>query len=156
MKKTILILLIILLKSCSSSELNTEFDANFDVFLITYHESLNWINYEFEATLDQNGEINSKEFDGTFDTLEFKTKQYTISEEDLKEVKQRLNDLTKISLSKQYGFDSEEEVITDQSIRTIKYITEQKTEEISLYYPRENEMPQELELFIQLIERLIR
>ena len=46
--------------------------------------------------------------------------------------------------------------LMDFALRTIKYTTEQKADETSLYYPKENEMPQELNQFVTLIERLIR
>lgn len=154
MKSTILILAVSLLQGCTSSELKTDFDDDLKMFLITYQKSSSWINYSLTATLDQNGVVNTDEFTGALDSPR-KTTKYTISAQELKEVRERLNDLSKISLSKEYGFDNEEE-ITDLPLRIIKYTTEQKADETSLYYPKENEMPQELNQFVTLIERLIR
>ena len=67
---------------------------------------------------------------------------------------EKLMKLMSIEISDTYGFENENSP-TDLPTRKIKYSTVNKTDSTYLYFPGENELPVELENFIQILQQVI-
>ena len=152
MKKIKFILGLILLIGYYSCDKEDDTPDNLDSFLISYQTGSSWTNYSYDATVNQNGKLDIKEEIGI--SNQSRESEFSIPGEDLKLMKEKLNILTSIKLSDRYGFDNNN-APTDLPTRKIKYTTKTETDSTYLYFPMDNELPNELESFLQVIERII-
>ena len=121
-------------------------------FLISYHIGSSWVDYSYNATIDQNGNLNIEEKSGL--NNQYRESGFEMSTEDVLLLKEKLDDLISIELSVKYGFENEI-APTDLPAKKIKYATLNKTDSTYIYFPDENELPNELDEFIQVVQQII-
>ncbi len=144
----IAVLLLISLTSCHKEDM-----PNYDlsIFSVIVSESSGWVNYHYNATIDQDGKLNIQEESGVFDL--YRESEYQIPSEDVSLIKEKLNKLMSINLSKKYGFH--EDAPTDMPVTAMKYVAIEKSDSTHWYFPDENELPTELERFMQIVHETI-
>lgn len=152
MKRVSLILGFILVLVVSGCENNVESANDLGSFLITYERNSGWVQYSYRVTIDESGKlivrerarISNKERDN----------EYNISDEKVRQIKDKLEKMITIKLSERYGFDYTN-APTDLPTRKIKYETIQHKDSTYLYFPKENELPDVLESFLTIVEQVI-
>lgn len=123
-----------------------------DNFSITYSKGSSWVDYSYDLTIDQNGLMQVVEVNGL---TEFnRTSDYHLGDSDLGVIKEKLSDLVKIDISDQYGFDNES-APTDFPVTKLIYKTMNKTDSTVIYYPKENELPIQVDSFMVALEQII-
>ncbi|MGI6572597.1 MAG: hypothetical protein ACOX19_04080 [Fermentimonas sp.] len=123
-----------------------------DIFSISYSKSNSWFDYFYNATIDQNGLMQVTEINGLTKTN--RKSEYTLVDSDIKMIIEKLNSLVKVDISDKYGFDDENNP-TDLPVTKLTYKTTIKSDSTSLYFPKENELPVELNAFLQTIKQVI-
>ncbi|MGI6047811.1 MAG: hypothetical protein ACOYEG_07360 [Petrimonas sp.] len=123
-----------------------------DVFSISYSKGSSWVDYFYNATIDQNGLMQVTETNGLTKTN--RKSKYILDDSEIKMIKEKLNSLVKIDISDKYGFDNENNP-TDLPVTKLKYKTTIKSDSTSIYFPKENELPVELNAFLQTIRQVI-
>jgi hypothetical protein len=68
-------------------------------------------------------------------------------------IKENLENLLSIDISDKYGFH--DNAANDSPTTKMKYVTTNKSDSTYLYYPNENELPDKLEIFMQVIYETI-
>ena len=149
---TFVLVLIYLFTSAGCDKINQTNNA-LDSFSITYQIQSTWVNYVYTATLDQNGKLGIFEESGLGN--QSRKSEYTVSEEKMYMIKEKLSKLVAINLEVEYGFSTDNKP-TDLPVRKIKYITKDKADSSSLYFPLENELPDELNSFLHVIEKVVK
>lgn len=126
---------------------------NYDLntYSIFWKESSAWADFYYKATIDQNGKLNVQEKYGL--SNQYRESQFQISTEDMSLIKEKLENLLSIDISDEYGFH--DNAATDAPTTKMKYVTTNKSDSTYLYYPNENELPDKLELFMQVIYETI-
>jgi len=151
MKKNKLILGLIFLigsTSCKSVDETT----NLGSFLIFYQKSNSWIEYSYNANIDQNGKLSITE--KSFVTNLSRESEIDLPKEDLLSLKEKLNDLIAIELNENYGFDNDI-APTDYPTIYIEYVTKNKTASTYVYGYDFIELPRELDSFLRAIEQVL-
>ena len=151
MKKNKLILGLIFLigsTSCKSVDETT----NLGSFLIFYQKSNSWIEYSYNANIDQNGKLSITE--KSFVTNLSRESEIDLPKEDLLSLKEKLNDLIAIELNENYGFDNDI-APTDYPTISIKYVTKNKIASTYVYGYDFIELPRELDSFLRAIEQVL-
>jgi len=69
-------------------------------------------------------------------------------------IKEKLNDLVSIDVSDAYGFNNDN-AATDLPATKMKYISTNKSDSTYFSASGENEMPKELEIFLQVVHQII-
>jgi len=123
-----------------------------DAFSISYSKGSSWVDYSYNATIDQNGFMHVTETNGLTKTN--RKSDYRLVAKDVNMIKEKLNSVVKLDISDKYGFDNEN-APTDLPTTKLKYKTTIKSDSASIYYPKENELPSELDSFLQTIEQVI-
>ena len=80
--------------------------------------------------------------------------EYILVDKEIKLLKEMLNSVVKLDIFDKYGFDNEN-APTDLPTTKLTYKTTIKSDSTSLYYPNENELPKDLDSFLQTIEQII-
>ena len=124
---------------------------NLNTFSIFLEESSGWMDFHNNATIDKDGKLNIQEEYGIFD--QYRESEYQIPTEDVLLIKEKLSDLILVNISDKYGFH--ENAPTDAPTTKMKYFTINKIDSTYLYYPNENELPDELEIFMQVVYETI-
>jgi hypothetical protein len=151
MKKSNFILGLILLIGYYSCEKVDDTSDNLDSFLISYQIGSSWTNYSYDATIDQNGKLYINEQIGM--TSQSRESEFDIPSEDVILIKEKLNNLTSIKLLDKYGFGND--APTDLPTNKIKYTTGSKSDSTYLYFPTDNELPDELDSFLQIVKQVL-
>lgn len=126
-------------------------NAVLDKFSISYLKHNYWFNYSYKATIDQNGLLRITENSGLNHL--HRSADYHIAEIDVDLIKGKLRDVSSIDFNNNYGFGGNKP--TDLPVTFIKYDVDNKADATSIYFPEENELPPELNLFISTFERII-
>ncbi|HHU25166.1 MAG TPA: hypothetical protein GXZ56_00870 [Bacteroidales bacterium] len=148
--KPLLTGLIIAFSAFCSCDMQKEIEG--DIFSISFSKSNSLFDYFYEATIDQNGLMQVTDINGLTETN--RQSEYILDDSDIKMIKEKLNSLVKVDISDKYGFDNENSP-TDLPVTKLKYKTTVKSDSTSIYYPKENELPVELNAFLQTIKQVI-
>ena len=146
---TSLIITVFTICSCEK-EKTKEIDT--DIFSISYSKGSSWIDYSYNATINQDGLMQVTETNGL--TNDNRKTEYQLVDSDLLIIREKLNNVVKINFSDKYGFDNEN-APKDLPMTKLTYKTAMKSDSTSIYYPEENELPTDLDLFLQTVEQVI-
>lgn len=150
--KIYLIGLIISTFSISGCEKEKPIEIDTEIFSISYSKGNSWIDYSYKVTFDQNGLMQVSEKNGLSNVN--RDKEYHLPDSDLLTIKEKLKTIVRLKFSDRYGFD-DENAPTDLPTTKLTYKTTMKSDSTSIYYPKENELPTDLELFLQTVEQVI-
>jgi hypothetical protein len=142
-------LLTICLYSCNK---DCNSNSNSGKFLLTYSEGSNWITYSCNATIDQDGKLTINYLNSLTNTNNKSV--YQIEAIEIIVLKEKMKKLSAINLSDNYGFDNINSP-KDLPVKFISYQCESKTDSTSLYFPSDNELPSELEYFLNDFVKVI-
>ncbi len=151
MKKINLLIVVILLISFSSCDKEDVPDFDLNTYSIFWEESSSWADFYYKATIDQNGKLDVQEKYDLSD--QYRESEFQISTEDMSIIKENLENLLSIDISDKYGFH--DNAANDSPTTKMKYITTNKSDSTYLYYPNENELPDNLEIFMQVVYETI-
>nr|WP_319500022.1 hypothetical protein [uncultured Draconibacterium sp.] len=126
-------------------------DYDLTTYSIFWKESSAWANFYYNATIDQSGKLAIQEEYQL--SNQYRESEFQIPNEDMQLIKERIEALLSINMSEKYGFH--DNAATDAPITIMKYVTTNKSDSTYLYYPNENELPEELELFMQIVYETI-
>jgi len=146
--KLIVMILLIGLTNCHKEDV-----PNYDLstFSILVKESSGFVDFHYNATIDQDGKLNIQEEYGVFNF--YRESEYQIQSEDVSLIKEKLNKLMSINLSEKYGFH--ENAPTDMPVTAMKYVAIEKSDSTYWYFPDKNEIPTELDRFMQIVHETI-
>jgi hypothetical protein len=122
-----------------------------DKFSISYLKHSYWFNYSYKATIDQNGLLHITENSGLNHL--HRSADYHIADNEVDLIKGKLREVSSIDFNNNYGFGANKP--TDLPVTFIKYDVDNKADATSIYLPEENELPEELNLFLSTFERII-
>jgi len=122
-----------------------------DTFEVEYSVGSSWVDYNYSAHINNNGFLNVTEEHGLNNYYRENTFNLTVQELDL--IKEKLENLTEINVNSKYGFI--ENKPTDLPTTKILYKTNFKIDSTCIYCPKENELPNDLTLFLSAIEKII-
>jgi hypothetical protein len=142
-------LIVTILTICSCEKENT---IETDAFTISYSKGSSWGSYSYDATIDQNGFMHVTETNGLTKTN--RKSEYRLVDTDLNMIKEKLNNVINLNMLDKYGFDNEN-APTDLPTTTLTYKTTIKSDSVSIYFPNENELPSDLDSFLQTVEGVI-
>lgn len=140
--------LLIGFSSCDKEDVTNE---NLNTYSIFWKESDAWVNFYYKATIDQTGKLDVQEKYGLSD--QYRESRFQISTEDMSLIREKLENLLSIDISDKYGFH--DNAATDGPTTKMKYVTTNKSDSTYLYYPNENELPDKLEIFMQIVYETI-
>jgi hypothetical protein len=143
------IAIIIISNSCKKNDVIKINDS--ENFLIFYSRSSSWVDYNYTATINQNGLLQINDHNSI--SKQYRNSTYKLSISELKLVSNRFHDVCKIDISDKYGFDMDY-APTDLSTTSLRYKTFYKSDTTSIYFPREHELPAELDTFLRIIEQV--
>ena len=135
--------------SCNKDEaklLNDEF------FKVYYEQGSAWTGQSSEAVFQSDGSLIINKQNHRANTS--KIAEYEMSDNNLAVLKDQLVDLLSIEMAERYGFDLKN-APTDLPVTKIKYITSNKTDSTFIYFPNEDELPAELEVFRKTLVGII-
>ena len=152
MKKISLLAALIILSGLAGCYKEEVPKYDLSTFSIFWQESSSWVDYYYKATMSQDGDLNVQEKYGI--SNQFRESQYKISDEDVWLIKKKLNDMVYIDISDAYGSNNDN-TATDLPATKIKYITINKSDSAYISASGENELPEELEIFLQVVNQII-
>ncbi|MCX6254887.1 MAG: hypothetical protein NTV31_10485 [Bacteroidia bacterium] len=142
----IIILFIVRFTGCEKSKDNS--DHNFWIY---YSRGSEWTGWSYEININSQGQLNVHERRNLPDFSE-KNLIYYI---DRKEIDTLLNGLKAISLIKLNNYGSGENKPYDLPGASFKYKLNNHSDSASIYKPENNEVPKQLYLIIDVINRII-
>ena len=151
MKKINLLITAILLIGFTNCHKEDIPNYDLDTYSIFWNESSTWADFYYKATIDQNGKLNVQEKYGL--SNQYRESQFQISTEDMSLIKEKSENLLSINISDDYGFH--DNAATDAPTTKLKYVTTNKSDSTYLYYPNENELPDKLEIFMEIVYETI-
>lgn len=151
MKKINLLIAVILLVCSSSCDKEDVPNYNLNTYSIFWEESSAWADFFYKATIDQNGKIEVQEKYEL--SNQYRESEFQISTEDMSLIKEKLENLLSMDISDKYGFH--DNAANDSPTTKMKYVTTNKSDSTYLYYPNENELPDKLEIFMQVVYETI-
>lgn len=151
MKKINLLIAVILLICFSSCDKEDVPNYNLNIYSIFWEESSAWADFFYKATIDQNGKIEVQEKYEL--SNQYRESEFQISTEDMALIKEKLENLLSMDISDKYGFH--DNAANDSPTTKMKYVTTNKSDSTYLYYPNENELPDKLEIFMQVVYETI-
>ena len=151
MKKTIVIISTLclfqfLMTSCKKENIAA------DNFTINYSKNSSWINYSYKASINQNNKLTINENNELSNI--HRTSEYLISDSEMTILKTELKSIEKINIANEYGFTNPN-APTDLPVIKFQYQTKEVLDSTSVYYPDEDEMPNQLKTFLITVENLI-
>lgn len=152
MKKLSQLLGFLLLLTLFGCESNVELSNDLSSFKIRYERNSGWVQYSYNATIDQNGKLVVNERHQLSNIN--RENEYNLPNEKLNLMKEKLEELMTIKMAEKYGFDFTN-APTDMPTRKILYETALKKDSTLIYFPKENELPEELDAFMKVLEQLI-
>jgi hypothetical protein len=145
MKTKFLILGFILAIAVIGCKNVTEDTKTPDPFSISYLVGSSWTDYSYKATINQNGLLRV--------TFNNRVSNYRITNSELASIKEKLDDISLVNIQDRYGFGAGKPF--DLPVKVLQYNTNSKTDSTVIYFPDENELPIELNLFLSAINKLI-
>lgn len=121
-------------------------------FSIFWQESSLWADFYYKAAINQYGDLDIQEKYGLSST--FRESKYKIPDEDVLLIIEKLSDLVSIDISDAYGFNNDN-AATDLPATKMKYLTTNKSDSAYISASEENELPKELETFLQVVHQII-
>jgi len=152
MKKISLLAALIILSGitgCHKEEV-PKFDLS--TFSIFWQESSSWADFYYKAAINQDGDLDVQEKYGL--SNKYRESEYKIPDEDVLLIIEKLNDLVSIDISDAYGFNNDN-AATDLPATKMKYFTTNKSDSAYISASEENELPKELETFLQVVHQII-
>ncbi|MBN2237679.1 MAG: hypothetical protein JW729_08960 [Bacteroidales bacterium] len=147
--KLLMLVVLFVFVSCNKNEVKLLSD---DYFVVYYEQGSSWTGQASEAEIRSDGELIISKRNDQANTS--KSAEYELNDNSLNELKELLIDLLPIKLAERYGFDLEN-APTDLPVTKIKYITNNKTDSTLIYFPNEDELPAELEVFRKTLVEII-
>ncbi len=151
MKKIYLLIAVILLIGFTNCHKEDVPNYDLNTYSIFWNESSAWADFYYKATIDQNGKLNVQEKYEL--SNQYRESQFQISTEDMSLIKENLEKVLSIDISDKYGFH--DNAATDAPTTKLEYVTTNKSDSTYLYYPNENELPDKLEIFVQIVYETI-
>ncbi|PKP08118.1 MAG: hypothetical protein CVU09_17030 [Bacteroidetes bacterium HGW-Bacteroidetes-4] len=151
MKKINLLNVVILLIGFTSCHKEDVPNYDLNTYSIFWEESSAWADFYYKANIDQNGKLDVQEKYRL--SNQYRESQFQVSTEDMSLIKEKLENLLSIDISDEYGFL--DNAATDAPTTKMKYMTMNKSDSTYLYYPNENELPDKLDIFMQVVYETI-
>ena len=144
-----ILFILFVLFSCNTDEAKL---LNDELYKVYYEQGSAWVGQSSEAVFQSDGSliINKQNHRANTSTIA----EYEMSDNNLTVLKEQLIDLFPIKLAERYGFDLEN-APTDLPVTKIKYVTSNKTDSTFIYFPNEDELPAELEVFRKTLVGII-
>lgn len=147
--KLLMLFVLFVFISCNKNEVNLLSD---DYFVVYYEQGSSWTGQASEAEICSDGELIISKRNNQANTST--SAEYELNDNSLAELKEQLIDLLSIKLAERYGFDLEN-APTDLPVTKIKYITSNKADSTLIYFPNDDELPAELEIFRETVIGII-
>jgi len=142
---SLLLFLFFILTSCEK-----EFNS-FDTFRVEYSKTSAWVGYNYSVIINNCGYIDVTEEHSIMDYYRESTFKLEVNE--VKVIEEELQQLTEIDLLQKYGFGEDKPY--DLPVTRILYKTNFNSDSTIIYYPEENELPDELDSFLHTIQQII-
>ena len=142
---SLLLLLFFILTSCEK-----EFNS-FDSFQIEYSKTSAWVGYSYSVVICNCGFLDVKEVNSITDYYRESTFRLEIN--DLELIEKELQQIAKIDFMQKYGFGDDKPY--DLPVTRLLYNTNRNSDSTLIYYPEENELPDELDSFLNTIQQII-
>lgn len=123
----------------------------FNKFSILYLKHSYWVNYSYKATINQKGLLRVTENNGM--NKLHRASDYHLTDNTLALIKEKLRDVASIEFNNNYGFG--ENKPAELPVTFIQYNVDNKADLTSIYVPDDDELPEELKLFLSTFERII-
>jgi len=139
------LLLIVFLFSCEKEY------KSIDDFKIEYSRTSGWVGYNYSVIIENYGflyvieEHLLREY--------YRESTFNLDSQELAIIRETLKPLTEIDLKQKYGFGADKP--TDLPVTAISYTTNFNSDSTIIYYPEENELPDELGSFLYTIRQII-
>jgi hypothetical protein len=148
--RLVLLIFIILIGFTSCGEDKT--DNKIDSFMVEYAQLDGWIDYSHTVAITQEG-LMQVVYKGGLDNG---YREYSCQVDDaaMKLLRDNLIILASIDLKDKYGFG--ELAPTDGPVTRYRYTTEVRSDSTLLYFPEENELPDQLKNFISVLDTIIK
>lgn len=152
MKKIRLLVAVILLSGFTGCHKEDVPKYDLNAFSILWQESSSRVDFYYKATIKQDGKLDIQEKYGL--SNQYRDSEFEISQEDVLLIKEKLHDLVSIDIADEYGFNNDN-APTDLPTTKMKYVTNNKSDSTYIYFPDENELPNELEIFLKIVHQII-
>jgi hypothetical protein len=133
---------------CEKEKEKTE---TFDTFSISYLRASSWVDYYYEAIINQNGLLRVSE-ESKLNNLN-RESEYQISNTDIALIKEKLSEVVSTDFKDTYGFGDDKP--TDLPVTFIQYIVDNKADSTAILFPQENELPKALDSFLKVIKQIV-
>ena len=146
MRITILcLLLIVFIVSCEKEY------KSIDSFRIEYCRSSSWVGYNYSVIIENYGSLYVTEEHLLRDY--YRESTFNLDTQELEIIRENLKPLTEIDLLQKYGFGNDKPY--DLPTTQLSYKTNLNSDSTIIYYPEDNELPDELNLFLYTIHQII-
>ena len=139
------LLLFFILTSCEK-----EFNS-IDTFRIEYAKTSAWVGYSYSVVICNCGILNVTEVNTITDYYRESTFSLEINELEL--IEMELLQITEIDIMHKYGFGDDKP--HDLPVTRLLYNTNRNSDSTLIYYPEKNELPNELDSFLNTIHQII-
>lgn len=147
MKNILWVLISILLISCEKS---TD-PRTVKTFEVEYNVGSSWVGYDYSVHIGNDGlmKVTETHLLNNF----YKENTYNLTNQEVEKIREALENLTTVKLSSVYGFGVNAPL--DLPTTKVSYKTSFKADSTSIYFPEKNELPKELELFLEITTNII-
>ncbi len=139
------LLLVVFIFSCEKEY------TSIDAFEIEYSRTSGWVGYNYSAIIDNCGFLYVTSEHLLLDY--YRESTFNLDDQELEIIREKLKSLTEIDLKQEYGFGADKP--TDLPVTAISYTTNFNSDSTIIYYPEENELPDDLDLFLYTIRNII-
>jgi hypothetical protein len=122
-----------------------------DAFKIEYSRTSGWVGYNYSVIIENCGFLYVTEEHSLVDY--YRESTFNLDVQELEIIREKLKPLTEIDLKQKYGFGADKP--TDLPVTAISYTTIFNSDSTIIYYPEENELPDEMDLFLHTISQII-
>lgn len=143
--KSLLLLLFVVLTSCEK-----KYDS-IDTFRVEYSKISAWVGYSYSIIIDNSGFLDVTEVNSIMDYYRESTFKLLIN--DLELVEKEIQQIADIDVMQKYGFGDDKPY--DLPVTRLLYNTNLNSDSTLIYYPEENELPNELVSFLNTIQQII-
>jgi len=149
--RNILLGLTILFFTVSCENVNENENKLVTTFEVKYTIGSSWVDYDYTATIESDGSLFVTEKWGLDDYYRESSYDITVQEIDL--IREKLGNLTDETLNATYGFGEDRPY--DLPVTIISYRTSFNSDTTCIYFPSENELPKDLEVFLSTISQIV-
>lgn len=139
------LLLFVFLVSCGKEY------KSIDTFKIEYSESSGWVGYNYSVIIENCGFLYVTSEHSLLDY--YRESTFNLDVQEIEMIREKLKRLTEIDLKQKYGFGANKP--NDLPVTEISYTTNFNSDSTIIYYPEENELPDELDLFLYTIRKIV-